>query len=130
MNGERCPGRQTIAILNEFYRVAFRKKVYRSNVGGWWRRETWQIADKSNYDHGDYLPPSDVAGVRLRKTKRKSKWATAMYYRIGIFLLVVVALAILWSSKIRTALGFVGLIAVLAAIGLLVVVLINLPAPQ
>ena len=53
-----------------------------------------------------------------------------MYYRIGMFLLVLVAFAILWPSKIRTALGFVGLIAALAAIGFLVVVLINLPAPQ
>jgi hypothetical protein len=53
-----------------------------------------------------------------------------MYYRIGILLLVLVALALLWPRKIRTALGFVGLIAVLAAIGFLVVVLINLPAPQ
>jgi hypothetical protein len=53
-----------------------------------------------------------------------------MYYRIGIFLLVLVALALPWPSKIRTALGFVGLIAVMAAIGFLVVVLINLPAPQ
>jgi hypothetical protein len=53
-----------------------------------------------------------------------------MYYRIGFFLLVLVALALPWPSKIRTALGFVGLIAVRAAIGFLVVVLINLPAPQ
>jgi hypothetical protein len=53
-----------------------------------------------------------------------------MYYRIGIFLLALVAFATLWPSKIRTALGFVGLIAALAAIGFLVIVLINLPAPQ
>jgi hypothetical protein len=52
-----------------------------------------------------------------------------MYYRIGIFLLLVLpvllVLALLWPRKIRTALGFVGLIAVLAAIVVLVVELIN-----
>jgi hypothetical protein len=53
-----------------------------------------------------------------------------MYYRIGIFLVVLVALALLWPGKIRTALGFVGLIAMMAAIGVLIVVFINLPAPQ
>ena len=53
-----------------------------------------------------------------------------MAYRIGIFLLVLLALALLWPSKIRTALGFAGLIAAMAAIGVLIVVLINLPAPQ
>ena len=53
-----------------------------------------------------------------------------MYYGIGIVLLVLVAFAILWPSKIRTALSFVGLIAALAAIGFLVVVLINLLTPQ
>ncbi len=52
-----------------------------------------------------------------------------MYYRIGIFLLLLLllllVLALLWPSKIRTALVFVGLIAVLAAIVVLVVELIN-----
>ena len=50
-----------------------------------------------------------------------------MYYRIGIFLLLVLlVLALLWPSKIRIALGFVGLIAVLAAIVVLVVELIHM----
>lgn len=53
-----------------------------------------------------------------------------MIYRIGIFVLVLLALALLWPSKIRTALGFAGLIVAMAAIGVLVVILINLPAPQ
>jgi hypothetical protein len=53
-----------------------------------------------------------------------------MYYRIGIVFLLLLAIALLWPSKIRTALGFAGLIAVMAAIGILIVVLINLPAPQ
>jgi hypothetical protein len=53
-----------------------------------------------------------------------------MFYRIGIFLLVLLALVLLWPSKIRTALGFVGLVAVMAAIGVLVVVFINMPAPK
>jgi hypothetical protein len=53
-----------------------------------------------------------------------------MAYRIGIFLLIAVALGLLWPRKIRASLGFVGLIAVLAAVGFLIVVLINLPAPQ
>ncbi|MGH6846861.1 MAG: hypothetical protein ACREC0_05335 [Methylocella sp.] len=53
-----------------------------------------------------------------------------MYYRIGFFLLIVLLVsALLWPSKIRTALGIVGVIALLAAIGVLIVVLINLPAP-
>jgi di/tricarboxylate transporter len=70
----------------------------------------------------------DQPGVRLAKpkAKSKSKWAKAMYYRIGIFLLLVLlVLALLWPSKRRTALVFVGLIAVLAAIVVLVVELIN-----
>jgi hypothetical protein len=53
-----------------------------------------------------------------------------MQYRIGIILLVLLALAVLWPSKIRTALGFVGILAAMAAIGVLIVVLINLPAPK
>jgi hypothetical protein len=45
-----------------------------------------------------------------------------MYYRVGIFLLpVLLVLALLWPGKRRTALVFVGLIAVLAAIVVLVV---------
>ena len=51
-----------------------------------------------------------------------------MYYRIGIVFLFLLAAALLWPSKIQ--LGFAGLIAVMAAIGVLIVVLINLPAPQ
>jgi hypothetical protein len=53
-----------------------------------------------------------------------------MLYRVGVFLLVLLSLALLWPSKMRTALGVVGLIAALAAIGVLIVVLINLPASQ
>jgi hypothetical protein len=53
-----------------------------------------------------------------------------MLYRIGILLLVAAAMGLLSPSKIRAALGFVGLIAVLVAVGFLIVVLINLPAPQ
>jgi hypothetical protein len=53
-----------------------------------------------------------------------------MQYRIGIILLVLLALAVLWPSKIRTALGFGGILAAMAAIGVLIVVLINLPAPK
>jgi hypothetical protein len=53
-----------------------------------------------------------------------------MLYRIGIFLLIAVALGLLWPRKIRAALGFVGLIAVLVVVGFLIVVLINLPTPQ
>jgi hypothetical protein len=52
-----------------------------------------------------------------------------MYYRIGFLLLVLLVLALLWPSKIRTALVIVGILALLAAIGVLVVVLINLPSP-
>jgi hypothetical protein len=53
-----------------------------------------------------------------------------MYYRIGFFLLLVLlVLALFWPSKIRTALGIVAILALLAAIGVLVVVLINLPQP-
>jgi hypothetical protein len=51
-----------------------------------------------------------------------------MIYRIGISLLVLAALALLWPSKIRTALGAAGLIAAMAAILVLIVVLMNLPA--
>jgi hypothetical protein len=53
-----------------------------------------------------------------------------MLYRIGIFLLVLVALGLLWPSKVRAVLGLAGIIAALAAIGFLIVVLINLPASQ
>ena len=53
-----------------------------------------------------------------------------MYYRIGIILLLLVVLAIIWPSKIRTALGVAGLLAVMGAIGVLIVIFINLPAPQ
>jgi hypothetical protein len=52
-----------------------------------------------------------------------------MYYRIGFLLLGLLVLALLWPSKIRTALVIVGILALLAAIGVLVVVLINLPSP-
>jgi hypothetical protein len=53
-----------------------------------------------------------------------------MYYRIiGLLLLVLLVLALLWPSKRRAILVFVGLVALLAAIGVLVVVLINLPQP-
>jgi hypothetical protein len=45
--------------------------------------------------------------------------------RIGFLLLVLLVLALLWPSKRRTALVFVGLIAVLAAIVVLAVELIN-----
>jgi hypothetical protein len=53
-----------------------------------------------------------------------------MYYRIGIVLLELLVLARLWPNTLRTALGLVGPIAVMAAIGVLIVVLINLPASQ
>jgi hypothetical protein len=49
-------------------------------------------------------------------------------YRIAIVLLVLFAVAILWTRKLRAALSFVALIAVMAAIGFLAVVLLNLPA--
>jgi hypothetical protein len=45
--------------------------------------------------------------------------------RWNFFAACAAVLALLWPSKIRTALGFVGLIAVLAAIVVLVVELIN-----
>lgn len=47
---------------------------------------------------------------------------------IGLLLLGLVGLALLWPSKIRAALGVVGLIAVMAAIGFLAVVVLNLPS--
>jgi hypothetical protein len=53
-----------------------------------------------------------------------------MLYRIGILLLVLIGLGLLWPSKARAVLGLAGIIAVLAAIGILIVVLINLPASQ
>jgi hypothetical protein len=53
-----------------------------------------------------------------------------MLYRIGILLLVLTGLGLLWPSKVRAVLGLAGILAALAAIGVLIVVLINLPASQ
>jgi hypothetical protein len=53
-----------------------------------------------------------------------------MLYRIGIFLLVLLGLGLLWPGKARAVLGLAGVIAALAAIGFLIVVLLNLPASQ
>ena len=53
-----------------------------------------------------------------------------MYYRIGIFLLVIIAVALLCPSKLRAALGFAGVVVLMVAIVFLIVVLINMPAPQ
>jgi hypothetical protein len=51
-----------------------------------------------------------------------------MLYRIGILLLVLIALGLFWLSKLWAALGVVGTIAVMDAVGFLLIVLINLPA--
>jgi hypothetical protein len=51
-----------------------------------------------------------------------------MHYRIGFLLLALIVLALLWARKVRAALGITGLIAVMSAVGFLVVGLIRLPA--
>ncbi len=53
-----------------------------------------------------------------------------MLPRLGIFVLLLIALGLLWPRKLRAALGFVGIAVALAAAGVLIIVLINLPAPQ
>ena len=53
-----------------------------------------------------------------------------MTYRIAILLAAVIAIVLLWPRKVRAFLGFAGIIAVIAALGFLIVVLINLPAPE
>jgi len=53
-----------------------------------------------------------------------------MASRIAILLALVFAIALLWPRKARAFLGLVGIAAVILAIGILIVVLINLPAPQ
>jgi hypothetical protein len=53
-----------------------------------------------------------------------------MLFRFGIFLAVLIAFGLLWPRKIRAALGFLGIAAALAIVGFLIIVLINLPAPQ
>jgi hypothetical protein len=63
-----------------------------------------------------------------REARESSKKDDLMLYRIAIVLLVLFAVAILWTKKLRVALSFVALIAVMAAIGFLAVVLLNLPS--
>ncbi|HET6378186.1 MAG TPA: hypothetical protein VFG05_07755 [Methylocella sp.] len=49
-----------------------------------------------------------------------------------IFVLLMLGLAvlgILWPSKLRAGLSVMGLIALLAAIGFLAVIILNLPSP-
>ena len=53
-----------------------------------------------------------------------------MASRIAILLAVAIAISLLWPAKARAFLGVAGIVAVLVAIGFLIVVLINLPAPQ
>ena len=54
--------------------------------------------------------------------------------RVGILLLIaIVSVALIAPKKIRNALGFLGIVGILAlfrAIGILVIVLIYLPPPQ
>jgi hypothetical protein len=74
--------------------------------------------------------PTPRIGANGSQMNTSGEVSGSMLYRIGIFLLIAVALGLLWPRKIRAALGFVGLIAVLVAVGFLIVVLINLPTPQ
>ncbi|MBO0733464.1 MAG: hypothetical protein J2P49_03945 [Methylocapsa sp.] len=53
-----------------------------------------------------------------------------MLYRLGILVLVLIAVGLLWPRKLRAALGLVGIAVALAVAGFLIIVLINLPAPQ
>lgn len=53
-----------------------------------------------------------------------------MAIRIAILVVLVFAVSLLWPSKVRAFLGAAGIVAVLAALGFLIVMLINLPAPQ
>jgi hypothetical protein len=49
--------------------------------------------------------------------------------RIGIFFLLgLIALALLWPSKVRATLGLIGIAAVIVALGFVAIVLLNVPS--
>lgn len=50
--------------------------------------------------------------------------------RIAILVALVFAVSLLWPKKARAFLGLAGIAAVIVAMAILIVVLINLPAPQ
>jgi hypothetical protein len=79
----------------------------------------------------DLLAAGSCVGQALGGGKPAVRQSSnSMLYRIGILLLVLIGLGLLWPSKARAVLGLAGIIAALAAIGVLIVVLINLPASQ